>query len=130
MAVMSVTRVTQFVLMRDSGHPEGSGPFIWDVPSATRDVSLHGSANDGTTSQQIEHALAHATHRGCCPVIWARSTSRLPGAATLGSPRRRGRSLVECWKGGHYRNDVMRRAGLSESAYGRARKRLLYLSRA
>ena len=51
-------------------------PLHLGAPPATRDVSLHGSANDGTTSRQIEHALAHATHRGCCPVICARSASR------------------------------------------------------
>src|SRR5215510_14197325 len=32
-------------------------------------VSLHGSANDGTTSRQIERALAPATHGSCRPVI-------------------------------------------------------------
>jgi hypothetical protein len=94
-------------------------------------VSLHGSANDETTSRQIEHALAHATHGGCSPVILcAISATVCQELRRLVPPDHEAAILLQCWEGGFItRDEVIRHAGLSESAYDRARKRLLYLSR-
>lgn len=94
-------------------------------------VSLHGSANDGTTSRQIEHALADATHGGRSPVILdAISATVFQELRRLVPTGHEAAVLLQCWEDGFItRDEAMRRAGLSESAYDRARKRLLYLSR-
>jgi hypothetical protein len=94
-------------------------------------VSLHGPANDGTTAPQIERALARATQGDCSPIIM-----RAISAAVCQELRRlvpndhEAAGLLQCWEEGLIsRDEVLQRTGLSESAYERARKRLLYLSR-
>jgi hypothetical protein len=94
-------------------------------------VSLHGSVNDGTTLRQIERALAHATHSGCSPaILHAINAMVCQELRRLVPHDHEASALLQCWEDGFLtRDDVMRHAGLSESAYDRARKRLLYLSR-
>jgi hypothetical protein len=95
-------------------------------------VSLHGPANDGITPRQIERALAHATHGDCSPIILCAIS------ATVCQELRRlvphddevAAALLRCWEDGFIsRDEALERTGLSRSAYKRARKRLLYLSR-
>jgi hypothetical protein len=94
-------------------------------------VSLHGSSNDGTTPREIEHALADATHGGCSPVfLGAISATVFQELRRLVPADHEAAVLLQCWEDGFItRDEAMRRVGLSESAYDRARKRLLYLSR-
>jgi hypothetical protein len=94
-------------------------------------VSLQEAANDETVLPQMEHALAHASQSGCNPIRLYEMASMACQQLQLLLPHNTEiAAVVKCWeKGIVERNEIMKITGLTEVAYQRARKRLLYTSR-
>lgn len=93
-------------------------------------VLLHGSANVGTTSREIEYALAHATQAYNPALLCAISATACQELRHLIAHDHEASAVLECWEDGIMaRDEVMGRTGLSGRAYEQARKRLLYMSR-
>lgn len=78
-------------------------------------VSLHGSANGGTTSRQIERALAYITHGDCdSMLLCAISATACQELRLLVSHDHEASALLACWEDGIMaRDDVLGRTGLS-----------------